>query len=149
MNVPDEAVTAAVNAMGWGIPAAEDFIRPAIQAAVDVLAPGYAVMTEMQPDRAITLQWDPRGPVLVAPEVVEGWVEAQNTARGQRAAVIELHHRECRRCFNRECTCSTAEWLEPEDRTPDWRCPVCLASFADEETEAWPCATVQALGVTS
>jgi hypothetical protein len=77
-------------------------------------------------------------------------VSTEQELRDRISAALTLHAPECGRCFVplAECT-GHADWrgeYDQHDPTPE--CPVCVASWAEEATEPWPCATARALGAT-
>lgn len=76
-------------------------------------------------------------------------ITAPERLRAQIAEALAIHAPHCDRCLAEslaECTCS-ADWLDEEDRQPPVPvCPVCVAHWAYEKTELWPCPTARALG---
>ena len=69
--------------------------------------------------------------------------------RRQIDAALAIHAPRCGRCCVSADQCTGQEdWREEYDRhDPQLECPVCVADWACEETEPYPCPTARALGV--
>jgi hypothetical protein len=122
----------------------------------NLYADGRYVGVMFDPNHAwIVCEWMNQRPVPAVEaedDVVDAEIdysEAYNELAEMRLAVLAIH-RPCHTADVQPWGCTLGS-VDPETGLPEHKptCGVCVASWAAEETEIYPCPTAQALGVTA